>query len=132
MDSTSGKYLYSVARPMPVSFAICDIVTDASPCWPTSATVVSRVASRTAARCASIVSVHSLGMRLMYTVTVFRHYDLTETLCIVKWKFVTGVSHQPHPKDWTWPNCLRTPAPRTRAERGLLVCQAPAARTGSP
>src|SRR5262245_42766048 len=99
MDSTSGKYLYSVARPMPVSLAICDIVTDASPCWPTSATVASSVASRTAARCASIVSVHSLGMRPMYTVTVFRHDDLTRTFCIVKWKLLTGVIDQPHPKD---------------------------------
>jgi len=28
--STSGKYLYSVARPIPAAAAICDIVTDAS------------------------------------------------------------------------------------------------------
>jgi hypothetical protein len=25
--STSGKYLYNVARPIPVAWAICDIVT---------------------------------------------------------------------------------------------------------
>jgi len=46
---------------MPVRSAICDIVTDAGPCSATSAAVVSRVASRTARRCASIVSFHSLG-----------------------------------------------------------------------
>lgn len=45
--STSGKYLYSVARPMPVSSAICDIVSDRSPWSVTSAHVVSRIASRT-------------------------------------------------------------------------------------
>ena len=61
--STSGKYLYSVARPIPAAAAICDIVTAASPCSRTSAAVVSRVASWTARRCSSIVSVHSFGTR---------------------------------------------------------------------
>jgi hypothetical protein len=60
--STSGKYLYKVARPMPVSSATCDMVTDSSPCFSTSEAVVSRVASRTARRCVSIVLLHSLGM----------------------------------------------------------------------
>ncbi len=60
-DSTSGKYLYSVARPIPESLAIRDIVTEVNPCSATRAAVVSRTAARTAARCASIVSFHSLG-----------------------------------------------------------------------
>src|SRR3712207_2867213 len=64
MASTSGKYLYSVARPMPVCSAICDIVTDSNPCSATSAAVVSRIASRTSRRCASIVSVHSFGTNI--------------------------------------------------------------------
>ena len=51
----SGKYLYSVARPMPVSLAICDMVTPVSPCRATRAAVALIVASRTASRCASIV-----------------------------------------------------------------------------
>jgi hypothetical protein len=46
---------------MPVSSAICDIVTDSSPCSATRATVVSRIASRTSRRCSSIVSFHSFG-----------------------------------------------------------------------
>jgi hypothetical protein len=47
---------------MPVSSAICDIVTDRSPCSASSAAVVSRIASRTAARCALIVSFYSFGI----------------------------------------------------------------------
>src|SRR6266498_1725562 len=66
MASTSGKYLYSVARPIPVFSAISDIVTDASPCSPTSAAVVSRIASFTSRRCVSIVSVQSFGTREVY------------------------------------------------------------------
>ena len=62
----SEKYLYSVARPMPVFSAICDIVTDRKPCSATSAAVVSRIASRTAARCASIVSFHGFGITPVY------------------------------------------------------------------
>ncbi len=61
IDSTSAKYLYSVARPIPVAWAICDIVTDASPCSATSAAVASRIAACTALRCSSIVSFHSFG-----------------------------------------------------------------------
>jgi hypothetical protein len=52
-----------------VSAAICDIVTDASPCSATSAAVVSTAASRTARRCASTVSSHSLGTSAVYMVT---------------------------------------------------------------
>ena len=62
-----------------VCSAIWDIVTDASPCWATRAAVVSRVASRTARRCASIVSSHSLGTPPLYATTIARHSDLTET-----------------------------------------------------
>jgi hypothetical protein len=62
--------LYSVARPMPVHSAICDIVTDNSPCSATSAAVVSRMASRTAARCAWMVSFHSLGTHVVYGATL--------------------------------------------------------------
>jgi hypothetical protein len=40
------------------------MVTDASPCSWTSAAVVSRVASWTARRCSSIVSVHGFGTSL--------------------------------------------------------------------
>ena len=63
-----GKYLYSVARPMPAAAAICDIVTAARPCSRTSAAVVSKVASWTARRCSSIVSVHSFGTPQGYMV----------------------------------------------------------------
>ena len=52
---------------MPVSSAICDIVTERSPCSATSAQAVSRIASRTARRCASIVSFHSFGTTTVYT-----------------------------------------------------------------
>jgi hypothetical protein len=41
--------------------------------------VLSRVASRTARRCASIVSSHSLGTTSLYATTIARHSDLTET-----------------------------------------------------
>ena len=70
-QTPSGKYFYSVARPMPASSAICDIVTERSPCSVTSAQVVSRIASRTAARrCTSIVSFHSLGTKVHYVTTM--------------------------------------------------------------
>src|SRR5712691_7733895 len=82
--STSGKYLYSVARPMPVSAAIRDIVTDASPCSATSAAVVSSVASCTARRCSSIVSVHSFGTTPAYITSLYRQNDLTATECLAK------------------------------------------------
>ncbi len=54
---------------MPVSSAICDIVTASSPCSATSVAVVSRMASRTSRRCVSIVSVHSFGMMRVYATT---------------------------------------------------------------
>lgn len=76
---TSGKYLYSVARPMPVSFAICDIVTDASPCPATRDAVASSVAACTARRCASIVLFQSFGTTPVYVVTTSRHDELTST-----------------------------------------------------
>jgi hypothetical protein len=41
--------------------------------------VVSKVASRTARRCASIVSSQSLGTTPLYATTIERHSDLTET-----------------------------------------------------
>jgi len=44
--SDVGKYLYSVARPMPACSAICDIVTDASPWLATSAAVASMCRSK--------------------------------------------------------------------------------------
>ena len=47
---------------MPVSKAICAIVTDRSPCSASSAVVVSRIASRTSRQYASIVSFHSFGI----------------------------------------------------------------------
>ena len=51
IDSTSGKYLYSVARPIPpTSRAICDIVTDRRPWRATNVARASSVASRTALR----------------------------------------------------------------------------------
>ena len=65
----SGKYLYSVARPIPLSLATCDIVTPLSPCWATSAAVASRTASRTASRCAAMVSLQILGMHGSYSLT---------------------------------------------------------------
>jgi hypothetical protein len=51
---------------MPVSSAICDIVTDRSPCSATSAAVVCRIASRTSRRCASIISFHGFGIIPVY------------------------------------------------------------------
>lgn len=69
MASTSEKYLYNVARPMPVSSAIRDIVTDRRPCSATSEAVASRVASRTARRCASIDLFQSFGTNLGYVST---------------------------------------------------------------
>jgi hypothetical protein len=53
--------------------AICDIVTDSRPCLLTSAAVVSRIASRTAARCAWMVSSHSLGTPPVYVMTIWKH-----------------------------------------------------------
>jgi hypothetical protein len=69
---------------MPVFSAIRDIVTDSSPFSVTSSAVVSRIASRTAARCASIVSFHSLGTTPVYTTTLPKQPDLTMTYCLVK------------------------------------------------
>ena len=54
---------------MPVTSAICDMVTESSPCSATSAAVVSRIASCTAARCVSMVWFHSLGTCLIYGMT---------------------------------------------------------------
>jgi hypothetical protein len=51
---------------MPVCSAIWDMVTDSSPCWVANAIVVSRIASRTSRRWASIVSVHNLGTIAVY------------------------------------------------------------------
>ena len=62
-----------------VCSAVWDIVTDASPCSATRAAVVSRVASRTARRCASIVSSHSLGTTPLYATTIAQHSALIET-----------------------------------------------------
>jgi hypothetical protein len=59
----------------PVSSAICDIVSDRSPCSATSAAVVLRVASRTVRRCASIDSLHSFG-----TIPVYVASDVEDTL----------------------------------------------------
>src|SRR5215471_17243876 len=82
--STSGKYLYSVARPIPAAAAICDIVTEASPCSRTSAAVASRVASLTVRRCSSIVSVHSFGTYQGYMLLISKHIELTATFCLDK------------------------------------------------
>src|SRR5215203_1531260 len=84
ISSTSEKYLYSVARPMPVSLAIRDIVTESGPCSATSAAVASSVASCTARRCASIVSFHNLGITPVYTTAPSKQYVLTITDCIDK------------------------------------------------
>lgn len=62
---------------MPVSSAICDIVTDRSPCSPTSAAVTSRMASRTSRRWVSIVSVQSFGTLIVYATALSRQSDLT-------------------------------------------------------
>src|SRR5262245_26276767 len=61
---------------MPVSSAICDIVTERSPFSVTRVAVVETIASRTSRRCSSIVSVQSLGTSEVYgTPTV-------DTVCI--------------------------------------------------
>jgi hypothetical protein len=46
--------------------------------------VVSRVASWTARRCSSIVSVHSFGTSQGYMVLIWRQIELTATLCLDK------------------------------------------------
>jgi hypothetical protein len=69
---------------MPVFSAIRDIVTDRRPFWVTRSAVVSKIASRTAARCASIVSFHSLGTTPVYTTTLPKQYDLIMTHCLDK------------------------------------------------
>jgi hypothetical protein len=61
---------------MPVFSAICDIVTDSSPCSATSSHVVSKIASRTSRRCASIVAFHSLGTAQGYMMTGRRQFIL--------------------------------------------------------
>jgi len=66
-----------VARPTPVSSAICDIVTDSGPCSVAKDAVVSRMASRTSRRCASIVLSHSFGMPPAYMTTGRSQTDLT-------------------------------------------------------
>ncbi len=47
---------------MPVSSAICDMVTERRPCCATSAAVISSMASRTPRRWASMVWCQSLGI----------------------------------------------------------------------
>lgn len=54
--------------PMPVSSAMCDIVTDSSPCSTTRAIVVSWIASRTSWRWVSTVSAQSFGIPGVYKV----------------------------------------------------------------
>src|SRR4051812_48793296 len=51
------------------------MVTDASPCSASSSPVASRIASRTARRCCSIVSFHSFGMAGVYATSFPRHTD---------------------------------------------------------
>src|SRR5918996_4066452 len=70
---------------MPVSSAICDIVTDSNPCSATRATVVARIASRTSRRCSSIVSFHSFGTAKVYATLPAGQSDLTKTLCLVNY-----------------------------------------------
>jgi len=50
----------------------------------TSTAVVARIASRTAARCASIVSFHSFGMTSVYATTTWIQHNLTKTPCLDK------------------------------------------------
>ena len=60
--STSGKYLYKVARPIPVAAAICGIVTAAQAVLADQRRGgVQSAASWMARRCSSIVSDHSFG-----------------------------------------------------------------------
>src|SRR5436309_2757597 len=77
MASTSGKYLYNVARPMPACSAIVDMVTEASPLARTTAAVVSRIASSTARRCALIVSFHNFGTVSVYVSSAVWQDDLS-------------------------------------------------------
>src|SRR5215210_4515803 len=79
---------------MPVFLAICDIVADRSPCSATSAAVVSRIASRTAARCASIVSFHRFGTTPVYTTSLVRQFVFTKTYCLDK-LLLSSITH-----DW--------------------------------
>src|SRR5213593_2167519 len=77
---------------MPVSSAICDIVTDSSPRLATSAAAVSNVASRTSRRCVSIVSVQSFGITELYATAVSRRYALISTYCLVNYWRGEGVN----------------------------------------
>ena len=63
----AGLVLTLGLGPMPISSAICDIVTDRSPCLATRLAAVSRIASPTSRRCASIVLFQSLGTSPQHT-----------------------------------------------------------------
>src|SRR5687767_13775548 len=52
------------------------MVTERTPCAAASAAVVSRIASRTASRCAAIVSVHSFGTEISYVTSVSIQADI--------------------------------------------------------
>src|SRR5215212_5298506 len=78
---------------MPVFLAICDIVADRSPCSATSAAVVSRIASQTAARCASIVSFHRFGTTSVYTTSLVRQSVFTKTYCLDK-LLLSSITHE--------------------------------------
>src|SRR5262249_257275 len=128
--STSGKYLYSVARPMPACAAILDIVTDDSPCSATSAAVASRVASWTARRGSSTVSVHSLGTPRGYTMLVTEQFELTATECLDKTGADTNRLTERTP---AWLTRRPTPAPGppgTKHARDRTRARRPAGRAG--
>lgn len=82
IPSTSGKYLYKVALPIPAFSAIWDIVTDRTPCSAASSAVDSRIASCTARRCASIVSFHSFGTRSVYAAPTSIHRGHCRRHCV--------------------------------------------------
>lgn len=105
IDSTSGKYLYSVARPIPLSSAILDIVTERSPCSVTSTAVVSNTVSRTARRCSSMVSFQSFGTASAYVPPPSRHHALTATECLDK---AVGAADDETPGDRPHPLAVTT------------------------
>src|SRR5262249_18782749 len=105
---------------------------DASPCLATSAAVASRVASRTARRFSSIVSVHSFGTQPAYRMPAPKHSDLTVTDCLDK----TGDRNPGHwhrrlsERTSQWLIRLPTPLPATALAPRPAATRPPNDRAG--
>src|SRR5829696_10404375 len=96
--STSGKYLYSVARPIPAAVAICDMVTASRPRRRTSSAAASMMASRTSARWAWTVSAHNCGMNVVYSMSIVIQNAQDKTVCHRAAEARTGMA-EPMPQE---------------------------------